>query len=178
MLSGHIGVCKPNKQAFEHLIIKHAIVPQETLYIDDSKENVQQAREVGFAAVLFTPSPSAELQEWYNVIGYTHTDSNVREYMKRDVHAVVLAAGKSTRFEQGKASNLCLFVVCQCLLIHLSFFSLRISSSLVLGYQAEDICVAIGPYLDSGAVPLLCRKSSAEPVTLCSALLTHTMIIF
>ncbi len=46
-LSCEIGITKPDRAIFEHLIADAAIDPSETLFIDDGKANVEMAKSLG-----------------------------------------------------------------------------------------------------------------------------------
>lgn len=43
---------------FEHLARTHAITPAETVFIDDSSNNVESAARLGFRTILFADSTS------------------------------------------------------------------------------------------------------------------------
>ena len=46
---------KPEINIFEKVLLETGIEPQETLFIDDSEENVEKAKEVGLRAVCHNP---------------------------------------------------------------------------------------------------------------------------
>ncbi|WP_243347824.1 HAD family hydrolase [Parabacteroides sp. FAFU027] len=54
-LSYQMNVSKPNPSIFHQLISDSGIDPQETLFIDDSPENVRVASEMGFKTYLAQP---------------------------------------------------------------------------------------------------------------------------
>jgi 2-haloacid dehalogenase len=54
VVSGEVGVNKPDRRIFEHLMEHFDIEPRAALFIDDSSANVEAAEELGFGAVLFT----------------------------------------------------------------------------------------------------------------------------
>ena len=54
VISGEVGVNKPDRRIFEHLMEHFDIEPRATLFIDDSSANVEAAEELGFGAILFT----------------------------------------------------------------------------------------------------------------------------
>jgi 2-haloacid dehalogenase len=58
ILSGEVGVAKPDRQIFD-LAARHCgLVPARTVFIDDVEANVQAALELGYDALLFTgPDP-------------------------------------------------------------------------------------------------------------------------
>lgn len=47
------GHCKPSKEIFEYLCNECGIVPQETVFIDDSEKNIRGARDHGIEGYLF-----------------------------------------------------------------------------------------------------------------------------
>lgn len=49
-----IKMWKPNRDVFEYMITKYNLTPQETLFIDNSQENVLVAKTLGIEALLFT----------------------------------------------------------------------------------------------------------------------------
>lgn len=53
VFSGPIGIVKPNKEIFEHLLLKYNLKAEESVFIDDNKNNINGAKKVGINAVLF-----------------------------------------------------------------------------------------------------------------------------
>lgn len=60
VISGEVGVNKPDPRIFAHLVERFGIEPAATLFIDDSPANIDAARVLGFRAVQFTDA--AELR--------------------------------------------------------------------------------------------------------------------
>ena len=58
MVSGEVGVIKPDPRIFELLLERFAIDPKRAVYIDDVAANVDAARPFGIHTVHFT-TPSA-----------------------------------------------------------------------------------------------------------------------
>jgi 2-haloacid dehalogenase len=54
VLSGEVGVGKPDPRMFEALMARHDVVPAEAVFIDDSAANVAAAARLGFHAIAFT----------------------------------------------------------------------------------------------------------------------------
>ncbi len=50
-LSHQIGMRKPDAEVYEHIIKENELLPEETLFIDDTLEHVLGARKVGLKAV-------------------------------------------------------------------------------------------------------------------------------
>ena len=63
VISGFEGVAKPDHRIFEVLLARYDLDPQATVFVDDSKRNVEAARDLGFNVVHYTSAPqlSAEL---------------------------------------------------------------------------------------------------------------------
>ena len=47
---------KPEKDIYNELIKRYEINPKESIFIDDTKENIESASKLGFKAILFTSS--------------------------------------------------------------------------------------------------------------------------
>ncbi len=58
VVSGEIGVIKPDQRIFEHLLAAFALDPAKTVFIDDSPKNVVGAQSAGLKALHFR-SPTA-----------------------------------------------------------------------------------------------------------------------
>ena len=54
VVSGDEGVAKPDAVLFRTLIDRYALVPNETVFIDDSAANVEAAAQLGLVALHFT----------------------------------------------------------------------------------------------------------------------------
>jgi 2-haloacid dehalogenase len=54
VISGEVGVNKPDRRIFEHLMEHFDIEPRAALFIDDSSANVDAATALGFQAIQFT----------------------------------------------------------------------------------------------------------------------------
>ena len=53
VFSSTCGMVKPNKDIFEHVLNKYNFKAEETLFIDDRKENIEGALSVGINGYLF-----------------------------------------------------------------------------------------------------------------------------
>lgn len=53
VVSGEIGLIKPGEEIFRHAIEKFGLVPEETVFVDDSGPNVRTAERMGFRAIQF-----------------------------------------------------------------------------------------------------------------------------
>jgi 2-haloacid dehalogenase len=54
VISGDVGVNKPDRRIFEYLMEHFGIEPSATLFVDDSSANVEAAKALGFGAIQFT----------------------------------------------------------------------------------------------------------------------------
>jgi 2-haloacid dehalogenase len=62
VISGEVGVNKPDRRIYEHLAAQFDIDPTAALFIDDSPANVTAATALGFHAILFTDAPALRLE--------------------------------------------------------------------------------------------------------------------
>jgi 2-haloacid dehalogenase len=54
LVSGDVGLLKPDPRFFELLVRRFNLTPRSTLYIDDNTENVREAARTGFVVYHFT----------------------------------------------------------------------------------------------------------------------------
>jgi len=57
VISGAVGIKKPDPAIYRHLIETHALEPAATLFIDDSAPNVEAALDFGLQAIHFQSPP-------------------------------------------------------------------------------------------------------------------------
>ena len=62
VLSGEVGVNKPDRRIFEHLATRFDIEPKAALFIDDSSANVDAAKSLGVRVVEFTDATALRLE--------------------------------------------------------------------------------------------------------------------
>jgi 2-haloacid dehalogenase len=67
VVSGFEGVAKPDARVFELLLARFGLEASKTLFVDDSRTNVEAAHAVGMQAIQFE-SP-AQLREWLRGAG-------------------------------------------------------------------------------------------------------------
>lgn len=53
VVSGLVGIAKPDRKIYEHLLRTYGIDPHAAVYIDDVQENVDAAAALGFAGIRF-----------------------------------------------------------------------------------------------------------------------------
>lgn len=53
VISGEIKMIKPDPEIFEHITQLYSLTPAETLFIDDSKPNIETAQRLGFHTIHF-----------------------------------------------------------------------------------------------------------------------------
>lgn len=51
--SHEMGICKPSKRFFTHILEREGCVPERTFFLDDYEENVVAAKELGIHAYLY-----------------------------------------------------------------------------------------------------------------------------
>jgi len=56
ILSGNIKMAKPDRDIFEYALNKLGVMPDETIFIDDSANHTEGAKKVGINSVLFSSS--------------------------------------------------------------------------------------------------------------------------
>ena len=67
VVSGEEGVIKPHRRIFDILVGRTGLVPARTLFIDDSRINIDAAEELGFQAHHF--AGAAGLADHLEAIG-------------------------------------------------------------------------------------------------------------
>jgi 2-haloacid dehalogenase len=53
VISGEIGICKPDPAIFRHLLERYGLDADRTLFIDDQAQNIDVARSLGMTAIQF-----------------------------------------------------------------------------------------------------------------------------
>jgi len=56
VVSGEIGMVKPDRAIYDHLVETHGLTPAQCLFIDDNQANVAGARAAGWQAVRYKSS--------------------------------------------------------------------------------------------------------------------------
>jgi putative hydrolase of the HAD superfamily len=54
VISGEIGLVKPEPEIFHHLARRFELIPAETVFIDDHLPNIESAGRLGFRTIHFT----------------------------------------------------------------------------------------------------------------------------
>ncbi|MFP6746087.1 MAG: HAD family phosphatase [Alphaproteobacteria bacterium] len=62
VVSGLEGVAKPDPKIFELACERHALAPEQCVFIDDIANNVDSARNLGFHGIQFTDAPALRKQ--------------------------------------------------------------------------------------------------------------------
>jgi HAD superfamily hydrolase (TIGR01509 family) len=57
VISGEIGVRKPDSTIYIHLLEKSGAQPRDVIFVDDRPRNIAAAEALGIATVLFNPAP-------------------------------------------------------------------------------------------------------------------------
>jgi putative hydrolase of the HAD superfamily len=65
LISGEIGHQKPHKEAFQVLLEKLSLKPEEVVFIDDTERSLEKADEIGYIPILFRSNEQlkADLKE-------------------------------------------------------------------------------------------------------------------
>lgn len=64
--SHHLGMRKPDHEIFEYVLDAHALVPEQTLFMDDNADNIKSARALGIEVLLIEhPSRVTDLFKNY-----------------------------------------------------------------------------------------------------------------
>jgi len=58
VISADIGIEKPNKEFYEKLITDLKEKPEDILFVDDNKENIETAKKIGLSVLLYDRSKS------------------------------------------------------------------------------------------------------------------------
>ena len=56
IISGNVGVRKPDRAIFEHLVRRLEVSPYDAVFADDQQKNLDTAAGLGFNTVLFAPA--------------------------------------------------------------------------------------------------------------------------
>lgn len=59
-VSGEVGMIKPDRDIYDHHVATFGLDPSATIFIDDSPQNVDGAKAVGWQAVLFRDAKTLE----------------------------------------------------------------------------------------------------------------------
>lgn len=62
LISAETGFAKPNKETFTDFMNKLGVSPAELIYIDDAKQNITTAEELGITAILCTDPSNVRKQ--------------------------------------------------------------------------------------------------------------------
>lgn len=61
MISGNVGLAKPNPKIYEYMLEKYHLHPATCLFIDDEPANIKAAQDLGMKTILCTPHVSKNL---------------------------------------------------------------------------------------------------------------------
>ena len=56
--SNLIGISKPDPDFYRYILKKEGIKPEDTVFVDDTEENILSAQKIGINSILFTDSDS------------------------------------------------------------------------------------------------------------------------
>lgn len=58
--SSEVGFCKPNSEIYELAQDRAGVKPEEILFVDNTRENIEAAKRLGWQAVLYESSSGLE----------------------------------------------------------------------------------------------------------------------
>ena len=64
VVSFETGSVKPDTAIYQHAIIQHNIIPEDTIYIDDLPNNIAKGRELGFRTWQYDLNNHAAFEAW------------------------------------------------------------------------------------------------------------------
>ena len=64
VMSFHTGFIKPESEIYHHAIREHALIPAETLYIDDLPDNIATGRALGFQCHQYDLRDHSAFDQW------------------------------------------------------------------------------------------------------------------
>lgn len=62
IISSRIKLLKPNREIYQHMLSTLSILPEESLFIDDTLVNIEGAKKLGINAVQFISSEQLEIE--------------------------------------------------------------------------------------------------------------------
>jgi 2-haloacid dehalogenase len=80
VISGELGVVKPDARIFRHLLARYGLDPAATVFIDDSEANVRAALDLGMRAIRF--EDAHELRRDLAALGFPISTSGVEMHGK------------------------------------------------------------------------------------------------
>ena len=60
--SNLMGISKPDPDFYWHILNKEGVKPENTIFVDDTEENILSAQKIGINSILFTDSDSLKQQ--------------------------------------------------------------------------------------------------------------------
>lgn len=62
IISSKINMLKPSREIYQHMLYSLSIKPEETLFIDDTEENIEGAEKIGINAIRFENPEQLEIE--------------------------------------------------------------------------------------------------------------------
>lgn len=69
VFSGEIGIVKPSREIFQHLLNKYGATAEECIFIDDNEKNIKGAKNVNINTYLFDGNAKALREYLDNLLG-------------------------------------------------------------------------------------------------------------
>jgi HAD superfamily hydrolase (TIGR01509 family) len=73
VISGDVGVRKPEQAIFAHLIGQLTASPRDAVFVDDQRRNLDVAAALGFSTILFAPA-AHDLTDEKHIVAISFTD--------------------------------------------------------------------------------------------------------
>jgi len=73
VISGDVGVRKPEQAIFDHLTGQLAVSPRDAVFVDDQRRNLDVAAALGFSTILFVPA-GRDLTDEKHVVATSFAD--------------------------------------------------------------------------------------------------------
>jgi HAD superfamily hydrolase (TIGR01509 family) len=73
VISGEVGVRKPEQAIFDHLISQSTVSPRDAVFVDDQRRNLDVAAALGFNTILFAPG-SHDLTDEKHIVATNFVD--------------------------------------------------------------------------------------------------------
>jgi len=61
VISGNIGLVKPEREIFDYFLHKNNLSPQECIFIDDQEQNVQAAQNIGITSLQYSDAEHSKI---------------------------------------------------------------------------------------------------------------------
>lgn len=74
VISGDVGVRKPEQAIFDHLIGQLTVSPRDAVFVDDQRRHLDVAAALGFNTILFAPAGHHDLTDEKHIVATSFAD--------------------------------------------------------------------------------------------------------